>query len=228
MNNNLTAIAVVLDQSGSMAPLCRDTLGGLNGFLADQRKLDGDVLFTLCTFSDHSTLVHDCVPLKDIKDITEETYKPSGWTALLDAVGTTIDSLEKKFAGMQESEQPGKVVIVVQTDGQENNSSKYNRAKIKEMIDHQTNKRNWTFVYLGSHADSFADGADMGFAPQSSIQYKSSSLGTANVYSNISSSIGNYRLDKSSTATFDANILKHSIENDKIIATPTPKDKDSK
>jgi uncharacterized protein YegL len=227
MNDNLTAIAVVLDSSGSMAPLTHDTIGGLNTFLAEQRKLAGNVLFTLCTFSDHPTLVHDCIPLTDVKDITEETYKPSGWTALLDAVGTTIDSMEKKFAAMQESERPSKVIVMVQTDGQENNSSRYNQAKIKEMLDHQTNKCKWTFVYLGSHADSFADSKSMGFTPDTSIQYKSTGIGTANVYSNVSRSIGTYRLDTSAGATFDTNILKNAIENDKIIS-PTPEDKDNK
>jgi len=226
MNDNLTAIAVILDQSGSMGSVCTDTIGGFNNFLTEQKKLDGKAFLTLCTFSDTYQLVHNYVPLNDVPELTTETYSPSGWTALLDAVGATVNSLKKKIASMQEADQPKKVVFVILTDGQENASVEYKRAQIKSMLEEQQSKHNWQIIFLGANFDSFAEGASIGVAG-SSFNYTSNSRGTQRTYSAISDSIGAYRFSKS--ASMDMNAFA-DLDKDNLAGASMiiPKGKDTK
>lgn len=221
--NSKTSITVVLDQSGSMHGLMQDTLGGFNKFVADQKEIDGEVFFTLCTFSDTYRLVHDYVSLASVENLTDKTYNPGGNTALLDAIGATIESVKSKIAAMQEADRPAKSVFLIQTDGQENASRKFNISQIKALIKEQE-AAGCQFIFLGANIDTFAAGTSMGFAAQNSISYQSTSRGTKSLYSNVSSSIGNYRSNDSIGATMDFMELKNAIENDKDI----PSDKDSK
>ena len=100
MKDNFTSINVIIDRSGSMCNLVTDTIGGFNQFLKDQKDVPGEAMLTLCTFSTTSTIVHDSVLLKDIPDLDTTTYIPCGGTALLDALGSTIDKVGTKLAAM--------------------------------------------------------------------------------------------------------------------------------
>jgi len=106
MKNDFTAIAVVLDASGSMSGITDDTIGSFNQFLAEQKALPGEAAFTLCVFNTDYRLVHDFQPLASVANLTNKTYRPMGGTALLDAMGTTIDSLGARLAAMPEDQRP--------------------------------------------------------------------------------------------------------------------------
>lgn len=134
MNNDLTAIAVVLDSSGSMAHLTSDTIGNFNSFLKEQKEFPGEALFTLCTFNSTYHLVHDNVKIQSVEDLDLTAYKPQGNTALLDAMGFTIDSLGKKLAAMPEAERPSKILLLTVTDGHENSSKEFTADQIKSMV----------------------------------------------------------------------------------------------
>jgi hypothetical protein len=83
---NFTSINVIIDQSGSMRGLTTDTIGGYNTFLSEQKIVPGEAVFTLCLFNTDYRLVHDCTPLTGVPDLSTQSYRPSGGTALLDAV----------------------------------------------------------------------------------------------------------------------------------------------
>lgn len=193
-NPNLTLIAVVLDKSGSMKPVAEATLTGLNTFLDEQRKLPGDVRFTLVQFGSDVRTIYDYVDLKTMAHLTPEDYRIGGWTAMNDAIGETIDSVGQKLASMPESERPGKVVFVIQTDGHENYSNRYNRSMIKERIEHQNTKYNWQFLFLGANQDAILAGADLGIGGAFSMTYNATPYNIANTFSSVSRSIGSYRL----------------------------------
>lgn len=186
---NFTSINVVIDRSGSMGDLVSDTIGGFNKFLADQKTVPGTAALSLCTFSTDYTLLHDFKDLNEVSNLDEYTYRTGGGTALLDALGTLIDETGKKLAAMQEEERPCKVIFLVITDGQENSSRKYTKTKIKEMISHQEEVYNWSFIFMGANMDAVGEGSTIGIRAQNAINYSSTSVGTSKLYGTVSNSL---------------------------------------
>jgi hypothetical protein len=194
---NFTSINVIIDQSGSMLGLSKDTIGGFNTFLAEQKLVPGDAHFTLCVFNHDYRLVHDCAPLGGIPDLDSKTYRPSGNTALLDAMGATIDEVGRKLAALPEEERPSKVIFLIMTDGEENSSRRYNAAQVREMVTHQREKYQWEFVFMGANIDAISAGTSLGVTATNSVNYVASAAGTHELYGSVSRSLGSYRSRKS-------------------------------
>ncbi|QDT14127.1 vWA domain-containing protein [Alienimonas californiensis] len=169
MNANLTEIVVVLDRSGSMSSMKTEAEGGLATFVADQKAEEGDARFTLAIFDDHYDVVHDRIDLREAPD--RFTLEPRGMTALLDAVGRTIDNVGRELAETPEAERPGAVLFCVVTDGGENSSREYSGDRIKLMVEEQTHKYNWQFTFLGAGPEVFAQGERMGIDASSGAAF---------------------------------------------------------
>ena len=199
---NFTSVNVIIDKSGSMAGLTTDTIGGFNTFVADQKNVPGDVAFTLCLFSTTYQLVHDAVELASVPNLNDKTYRTGGGTALLDALGTTIDNVGNKLAAMSEEERPSKVIFLIITDGEENSSRKYNLDQIRSMVTHQRETYSWEFVFMGANIDAISAGTSLGIAATNSVNYSASSIGTKALYSNVSRSLGSYRVASSQQVDF--------------------------
>ena len=190
---NFTSINCILDMSGSMEGLTVETINSFNKFLKEQKEFPGEAIFSLCTFNSEYNLIHDCVNIKDVKELDNVTYFPSGGTALLDAMGRTISAVGHKLSQMQEEERPSKVLFLIITDGHENASREYERAKIKEMVEHQQSKYSWTFVFLGANIDSIAAGSSIGISAINTSNYVGNSIGLRDMYATVSSSATQYR-----------------------------------
>lgn len=212
--SDFTSITVVLDRSGSMEPLLNDTLGSFNKFLKDQKAVPGDAVFTLALFDDQYKLVHDCVPISEVPELTKETYVIGGMTALLDAIGKTINATGAKLAAMKEEDRPSKVIFVVLTDGEENSSKEFKHDKVMEMLEHQRTKYSWECLFLGAGKDAIKAGTSMGFASTSSYQYSASAAGTHRTFDAISSSLGSYRRGLTKSAALDRSKLLDDSEED--------------
>lgn len=195
---NFTSINVIVDASSSMAPLTTDTIGSFNTFLKDQKAFPGEALFTLCTFNTDYRLVHDFVKIASVKDLDDTTYVANGWTALLDAMGTTIDSVGRKLASMPEDERPSKVIFLIITDGEENRSHRYTREQIKSMVSHQRDVYNWEFVFMGANIDAITTGTSLGISASNSLNYAATSAGTHQLYRSVSENMSSYRASNSS------------------------------
>ena len=140
MNTDLTYIAFILDRSGSMQRMAEEAIGGFNAFLKEQQKEEGKARLSLVLFDHEYTPIVENSPIDQVDPIDEETYEPRGMTALLDAMGRTIDDLGKQLAAMPEEERPGTVIVVTLTDGLENASKDYTREKVAERIKQKTQK----------------------------------------------------------------------------------------
>lgn len=165
-----TIVAFLLDETGSMLEYKETTMSGYNEYLKTLQKDDGKInyLFTLTKFNSHKVeVVHDAVPVKDVPELTHETYDPGYTTPLYDAIGRTIKTTEEKLSKMR-----GKpsVLVVVMTDGLENASKEYNRDSAFKMIS-QKEKEGWTFAYLGANQDAYAEGVKIGIPKGNILNY---------------------------------------------------------
>jgi uncharacterized protein YegL len=154
MNNNLTHIAFILDRSGSMDSIAKEAIGGFNAFIEEQIKEPGTAKLSLILFDHEYSPLITSADLTDVPPLTDETYIPRGMTALLDAMGRTIDDLGKELAALPEEERPGQVIIVTLTDGYENSSHDYSHEKVAELIKQQREAYNWEFIFLGADVES--------------------------------------------------------------------------
>jgi uncharacterized protein YegL len=194
-DKNLTEIVVIIDRSGSMFGLTKDTIGGFNSFLTEQKKnTTGKVKLSLIQFDDKYQIDYDGVDINDVKELTTETYTPRGSTALLDAVGKTIVTVGERLAKTPEEERPGQVIFLIITDGAENASSEYIApGRVAEMVKHQTEKYSWTFTFMGGGSAAFEQAKHIGICMNNSYLYSANPNGTANVYTSFSNGISRRR-----------------------------------
>lgn len=167
----LTDITVILDRSGSMASCVYDTIGGFNTFLKDQQQQPGEAVMTLVQFDNEYQVDYQSIPIKEVQPLNTETYVPRGSTALLDAIGRTIVSVGNRLALLPEADRPNKVMIIIQTDGEENQSREFSHSRIMEMIKEQREKYNWDFTFLGAGQDAIATGAAIGVLSNKCLSY---------------------------------------------------------
>lgn len=188
-NKDLTHIEMVLDRSGSMSSCKSDTEGGFNTFIAEQKKVPGECRVTLAQFDNTYEVVYADRPLAEVPDLA---LAPRGGTALLDAIGRSINSLGKRLNDTPEEERPGAVVFVILTDGQENSSVEFSLTRIHEMISHQRDTYGWQFMFIGANQDAIQAGASLGIARGMSITYDQR-VGTQAVFASTASNVANYR-----------------------------------
>ena len=131
MKKGLTELVFILDRSGSMNGLEKDTIGGFNSLIEKQKKEDGEALVSTVLFDDESKVLYDRVPIQDVPRMTENEYFVGGCTALLDAVGGAIHHIGNVHKYIREEDCPEKTLFVITTDGLENASSRYDFSKVK-------------------------------------------------------------------------------------------------
>lgn len=182
MKKDITEIVFILDRSGSMYELTKDTVDGFNSFIDKQQREVGDAFLTTILFDNEYEILHDRVDIKKVSKLTDEYYA-RGTTALLDAIGFTIVNMKKRLSSLKKSHKPN-VLFFITTDGYENASKEYTVEMIKEMIAEQS-KKGWNFIFLGANMDAVSVSNTYGI--QMSATYSSSSLGTRSVYDTINS-----------------------------------------
>lgn len=193
MNNNLTDITIVIDRSGSMQTIKNDTIGGFNTFLKDQQETPGQATFSLHQFDDLFETVIDARPIAEVKPLDSKTYVPRGSTALLDAVGRSINSTGERLAKMEEKDRPGKVVFVIITDGEENASKEFTLSKVKSMIKLQQETYKWQFVFLGANIDAVSVGAGLGVPISNAMKFAANPIGTQSLYADTTANLKAFR-----------------------------------
>lgn len=148
MKENFVHVAFVIDESGSMYSSREDVVGGFQKMIDEQKEeKDGTCAISLYRFA--TTVKKDFIG-KDVNEIEKINYEPSGLTAMNDGIGTAITDIGKWLADMDEKDRPSKNIIVIMTDGAENNSREYDFNSINKMIKHQEEKYSWTFIYMGT------------------------------------------------------------------------------
>lgn len=196
MAKNLTELVFILDKSGSMAGLETDTIGGFNALLKKQQREAGEATVTTVLFNDGYELLHDRIPVRSVLPITEREYEVGGMTALLDAIGATIQKIGNAQKRTSEENRAGKVLFVITTDGMENASCEFNRHKIKTMIANQKEKYQWEFIFMGANIDAVSTASEFGIDEEFAVNYHADEKGTELNYKVMSETITSFRKGK--------------------------------
>jgi len=192
-------IVFIIDRSGSMGGLESDVIGGFNSFIEEQKKIKGEADVSLVLFDHEYITPVKNVDINHVKMLNEDTYTPRGTTALLDAVGKTIDDVGKDLDEMKQIDRPDKVIVCIITDGYENSSCKYTTQQIKEKVEHQQNKYSWEFIFFAANMDAFAEGGSLGFKFDNISNYENTDVGNRVAYASMSSMVAGYRTDQKTT-----------------------------
>lgn len=197
-----TEIIFVIDNSGSMAHLTGDTIGGFNGFIESQKALDGKATLTTILFNTSWKIIHDGVDIHEVKPLTKSDYIAGGGTAMLDAIGEIINKVQDRHDELG-AEKPEEVLFVITTDGEENSSRKFNKSQIEKMIKHQTNGHGWKFMFLGANMDAVKEAESIGISRDWSTNYAYDSKGVLDTFTAMSCTASAVR---SATITDDFNL----------------------
>lgn len=182
MNPNLTEIVYIMDRSGSMHHLTCDVVGGFNAFVEEQKKVEGEAMITTILFNTDIETVHNHASLSNVAPMKIEEFQARGMTALMDAVGFTIDAVGKRLSETKEEDRPSKVLFVIMTDGMENASREYDVSHVKEMIEHQQNKYGWEFIFVGAGIDAYAVGNTIGIKSENTMNTRATADGMSAMY----------------------------------------------
>lgn len=196
MKKDLTELVFILDRSGSMSGLESDTIGGYNAMLEKQKKEPGEAIVTTVLFDDSYELLHDRINLRGIAPITDKEYFVRGSTALLDAVGRTINKIVNVQKRTAEEERAENVMFIITTDGMENASREFTYEKVREMIEYQKNKYGWEFIFLGANIDAIATAERFGISKDRASNYNADSEGTLLNYEVISETVSSIRANR--------------------------------
>jgi len=209
MKTMRTELVFILDRSGSMAGLESDTIGGFNSVLEKQRKESGDAAVTTVLFDSEYELLHDRFDIHNVKPITGEQYFVRGSTALLDAVGRTINKIANVQRNISENERAEKVMFVIITDGMENASREFSYPTIKRMIEFEKEKYGWDFIFLGANIDADEVAGRYGIHKSRAVNYHADAQGLKNSYDKINEAVRDVRQNN-----FDPISWKKKAEKD--------------
>ena len=171
--NGVVDVVFLLDRSGSMHGSEGDTIGGYNSYLDSQRK--NNTLITTVLFDDKYEELYFRKEVKEVENLTDKEYFVRGCTGLYDAIGMTINKLDREVGS-------NKVLFIITTDGLENVSKEYDKKKVSELIKKHAN---WEFIYLGADIDSYQEGSLLGIKKDNIANYSKSSAGMKNMFRSV-------------------------------------------
>lgn len=208
MKKDLTELVFILDKSGSMHGLEKDTIGGFNSLIEKQKKESGEAIVSTVLFSDYKQVIHNRINLNEVLVLTSKEYFVEGCTALLDAIGHAIRHIVSVRRNTPEDEQPEKTIFIITTDGMENASIEYTYKKVKEMIQYQKEKFGWEFIFLGANIDAAAEAEKMGINRDNAVSYCCDSSGIDLNYAGLDEAITEIRVKKSLSSSWRRKIDK--------------------
>ena len=189
----MTELVFILDRSGSMSGLEKDTIGGFNSMLEKQHKEPGDAVVSTVLFDNETEVIHDRVVIADVPNLTDKEYFVRGCTALLDAVGGAIQHIGNVHKYARKEDVPEKTLFIITTDGMENASHHYTYDKVRNMIERQKERYGWEFLFLGANIDAAAEAKRFGIDESMAANYHCDEVGTVLNYEVISEAITSVR-----------------------------------
>ena len=188
-----TDITVVLDRSGSMQTVYKQTVDGFAAFTEKQKQLPGDCRLTLFQFDTVHETVYRNRPIHRVGPLD---LRPRGATALLDAMGFAIQQTAERIEVQQAERRPARVIMVIITDGLENSSREFTRQHVFSLVKHYTNKLDWQFVFLGANQDAIREATSMGIDSGAAMTYRATPQATKEVWCAMANAVGRHRASR--------------------------------
>ena len=210
----MTELVFILDRSGSMAGLEADTIGGFNAMIKKQQKeTDGKAFVSTVLFNQRSEVLHDRIPLTEVKPLTDEDYEVGGTTALLDAVGGAVNHIKNIHKYARDEDRPAKTIFIITTDGMENDSHEFSYKDVKRLIEQQK-ERGWEFVFLGANIDAAEVADSIGIDRRRAVNYHSDRRGTQKVYGAMSNFVSFAMNAPSAAMKLDDDSWREELDED--------------
>ena len=188
-----TELVFIIDRSGSMAGLEKDTIGGFNAMIEKQKREQGRALVSTVLFDNESKVLHDRVEVREVAPLTEKDYEAGGCTALLDAIGGAIHHIGNVHKYARPEDRPAHTIFIITTDGMENASHQYSSDKVKAMIRRQEEKYGWEFLFVAANIDAVETAEHIGIRRERAANYRHDAKGTEKLYCTMSATVSNYR-----------------------------------
>lgn len=193
MRENCTELVFLLDRSGSMSGLELDTIGGFNSLINRQRTEDGEALVSTILFDDRVEVLHNREDIQKVPELTSKEYFARGTTALLDAMGSSIEHMRSLYAEMGDGSVPAHTMYVITTDGLENASHRYSLDKVRSLVTQSQNEFGWEFIFLGANMDAISAAGDLGIRHDRAATYFHDAQGTGTTFRAMNSAISEMR-----------------------------------
>ena len=191
--NNITELVFIIDRSGSMSGLEKDTIGGFNSMIEKQRNEEGECFVSTVLFDHETKVLHDRVRLSEVRPMTEEDYTVRGTTALIDAIGGAIHHIGNIHKYARPEDVPAHTMFVITTDGMENASRKYTSDQVKQKIERQKEKYGWEFIFIGANIDAVETAARYGIGAERALNYHADKQGTQVMYEAVANAVSYVR-----------------------------------
>lgn len=205
-NNNITELVFILDRSGSMAGLEDDTVGGFNAMIEKQKKQPGKCWVSTVLFANESQVIHDRLPLEEIRPMTREDYSVGGCTALIDAIGDAMRHIGNIHKYARPEDVPAHTVFVITTDGMENASHRYSAQEVRRKIQRQKEQYGWEFLFIGANIDAVQTAGRFGISSDRAVNYHADKQGTQVLYACVSKAVENIRANAPMAANWSEDI----------------------
>ena len=208
MKKNLTEMVFILDRSGSMAGLEKDTIGGFNSMISRQKGEEGEALVSTVLFDNESAVIHDRVDLRKVEPLTERQYFVGGCTALIDAIGGAIHHIGNVHKYAREEDVPEHTVFIITTDGMENASHRYSGDEVRAMVQRQKEKYGWEFLFLGANIDAVETAARFGIGQDRAVNFHNDGIGVRLNYRTVGEAVCQVRRSEPIEAEWKSAIEK--------------------
>ena len=204
-----TELVMILDRSGSMSGLESDTIGGFNGMLRKQKAEPGEAYVTTVLFDTAISTVHDRLPIEKVPEMTDRDYRVGGCTALLDAIGQTVEHISSVHRYVRPEDVPEKTLFVITTDGMENASREYSAEKVRKLVE-KKQQEGWEFLFLGANMDAIATARTFGIAEDRAATYCCDEVGTQMNFEAVASVMSGLRAGKAVSRNWKAKIEENT------------------
>ena len=168
-------ICLLIDRSGSMGSIFKETVEGTNNFIKEQTDMAISsgikTNITIKTFDNEPTTIVDNMDITQLSELDKTLLSPRGCTKLIDtAFETLLEQNRRKKSLMSEESSNPKMIFAIITDGMDNMSKLYSPTNLNTLLT-KLGDEGLVSLFLGANQDAIQQGCQLGFKKDHSLTY---------------------------------------------------------